>query len=186
MKFFGNVYWRRTHFPEDKKGPSEVGAAPGGVLDEDRVSESLTPENDEPVLYKGRVVTDAWIANLLMADNPMGPEIPRQQAEEMQRRQDRARAEPVALANIGSHERSFDLFAAGLRETYTECLLAGKLYVWAETARAIIDLLSSPYTKVHRRREFSDYTSNRVFDGTRPLSESRVEALKLNSYRTMQ
>lgn len=75
-------------------------------------------------------------------------------AEVMQREMDRLRNAPVALAHLDTADRDESatmLLLQGLQQHYRECLMAGRLDVWATAAHNIVDLLSDPLTKVHKR-----------------------------------
>lgn len=136
-RFFGPVFWRRKDFPEDKKGPAEAEPAPVGVLDEDRESESLTPEEsvDEEIVERPYYFNE-WPETF--------PKVPAFVAERMQREQDRKRNTPVAFNLLAQEEGSLDLIFEGLRQHYIECLLAGRLDVWARAAHASVELLADP------------------------------------------
>jgi hypothetical protein len=76
--------------------------------------------------------------------------------EIMQREMDRLRNMPVALANLETADRDESaamLLFQGLQQHYRECLMAGRLDIWATVAHNIVDLLSDPLTKVHKRRD---------------------------------
>jgi len=110
------------------------------------------------------------------------------EAENLQRRRDERRHEPVALARLPEtaerDESAVRLLFQGLTQHYMECLMAGRIDIWANAARQIVELLSSPMTKVHKRSDIADYCSDRVFDGTRPLSGERINALKRSYARS--
>lgn len=75
-------------------------------------------------------------------------------AEIMQREMDRLRNAPVALAQLDTADRdesSTILLLQGLQQRYRECLMAGRLDIWAQAAHSIIDLVSTPQTKVYKR-----------------------------------
>lgn len=71
--------------------------------------------------------------------------------EMMQRNSDRQRMAPVALVALSKDEHVADLFFQGLRQHYIECLLAGRLDLWANAAHSAIDLMASPTTPVEKR-----------------------------------
>jgi ribosomal protein L2 len=74
--------------------------------------------------------------------------------EVMQREMDRLRNAPIALAHLDTADRDESatrLLFQGLQQHYRECLMAGRLEVWATAAHNIVDLLSDPLTKVHKR-----------------------------------
>jgi hypothetical protein len=56
------------------------------------------------------------------------------------------------LETADRDESAAGLLFQGLHLHYRECLMAGRLDVWANAAHQIIDLLSSPLTEVHKRR----------------------------------
>lgn len=77
--------------------------------------------------------------------------------EVMQREMDRLRNTPVALANLETADRdesAAGLLFQGLQLHYRECLMSGRLDVWASAAHKIVDLLSDPHTQVHKRSNF--------------------------------
>ncbi|MDB5607763.1 MAG: hypothetical protein JWP25_4663 [Bradyrhizobium sp.] len=72
----------------------------------------------------------------------------------MQREMDRLRTAPIALAHLDTADRDESatrLLFQGLQQHYRECLMAGRLDVWATAAHNIVGLLSDPLTKVHKR-----------------------------------
>ena len=81
------------------------------------------------------------------------------QAENKQRALDRDRNKPVALAHLDTLDRDESaarLLFQGLNQHYRECLMAGRLDIWADAAHKIVDLLSSPLTQVHKRSAVSN------------------------------
>lgn len=74
--------------------------------------------------------------------------------EIMQREMDRLRTAPIALTRLETADRDESaarLLFQGLQQHYRECLMAGRLDVWATAAHKIVDLLSDPMTKVYKR-----------------------------------
>lgn len=57
------------------------------------------------------------------------------------------------FAQLERDESAAQLLLRGLQEHYIECLLSGRLDIWADAAHKIVDLLSSPNAKVHKRSE---------------------------------
>lgn len=131
MALIGRVFgWKKGSTDDEPEEP-----APGGVLDEDRDGESLTPDDEDEVEEKPFYFKE-WPEEF--------PKVPAFVAEKMQRERDRKRNTPVALASLAREEQSMDLILEGLRQHYIECLLAGRLDVWARAAHAAVDLLSTP------------------------------------------
>lgn len=76
----------------------------------------------------------------------------REAAEAMQREADRKRNEPVAFKALADYpERGARLLFESLQQEYIECLLTGRLDLWATTAHSIVDLLASPQVKIEKR-----------------------------------
>lgn len=83
----------------------------------------------------------------------------RQDAEFLQIKEQRGRSRPVALIDLLRNEEAARMFFDGLALHYIESIGQGRTDVWAETAHSIINLLSSPMTKVHKRIDLPQYAS---------------------------
>lgn len=74
-----------------------------------------------------------------------------EKADAIQRQSDHRRSEPVALFALSRGEGAAEKIFEGLHLHYIECLLSGRLDIWAKAAHAAVDLLASPTTKIHKR-----------------------------------
>ena len=68
--------------------------------------------------------------------------------------QDHQRLQPVAIFDLLREEEAAALMFEGLKLHYLECFGTGRLDIWANAAHAVVDLLASPNSEIHKRTEF--------------------------------
>jgi hypothetical protein len=80
-------------------------------------------------------------------------QVPSITAEFTQRRQDHERLKPIAIFDLLREEEAAALMFEGLKLHYLECFGTERLDVWTKAAHAVVDLLASPNSKIHKRSE---------------------------------
>lgn len=71
----------------------------------------------------------------------------------------RERMRPVALDRLGRHEEANRLLFDGLMHHYAECVLSGRLDVWAKAAHAAVDLIACDRVQFAKRCEIGSFVA---------------------------
>lgn len=145
--------FRRQSFSDEAK-PATSEQDPIEAVEEDLPDEDLELLEEEEAAKLAK-----WLADLELA-RPRWL-LTAAEAETMQRKEDRARNQPVALAELSRDDGAASKLFDGLYLHYVECLMSGRLDVWARAAHGCIDLLASPSMQVHERKALPDYVPPR-------------------------